>query len=120
MSSTEENIEAPGEGKGLLARLRAAGFVPRKGLGQHFLHDPRILSSLAEAAGVEGDSRVLEVGTGPASLTRELASRAARVLTVEIDERMSAFAADELKINRVQPKATKLLNNSSDLDTLFR
>ncbi len=98
MSSTEENREAPGEGRGLLARLRAAGFVPRKGLGQHFLHDPRILSSLAEAAGVEGNSRVLEVGTGPASLTRELASRAARVLTVEIDERMSAFAADELKI----------------------
>lgn len=98
MSSTEENREGPAEGKGLLARLRAAGIIPRKGLGQHFLHDPRILSSLAEAAGVEEHSRVLEVGTGPASLTRELASRAERVLSVEIDARMSAFAAAELKI----------------------
>lgn len=96
MSSTNENRGGQGEEKGLLGRLREAGIVPRKGLGQHFLHDPRILSSLADAAGVGSGSKVLEVGTGPGSLTRELASRSSHVLTVEIDEAMTAFAAAEL------------------------
>ena len=70
MSSTNENRGGQGEEKGLLGRLREAGIVPRKGRGQHFLHDPRILSSLADAAGVGSGSKVLEVGTGPGSLTR--------------------------------------------------
>lgn len=120
MSSTEENREGSGEGRGLLARLREAGVIPRKGLGQHFLHDPRILSSLAEAAGVEGHSTVLEVGTGPASLTRELASRAERVLTVEIDGAMAAFAAAELEIfDNVEILQTDALDGKKNLQPLL-
>ena len=82
---------------GVLARLRAAGLSPRKQLGQHFLHDPRLLSSIVSAAGVEAGDRVLEVGTGPGTLTREIAKRAAEVVTVEIDPAMLAFARTELR-----------------------
>jgi len=82
---------------GVLARLRAAGLSPRKQLGQHFLHDPRLLSAIVSAAGVEVGDRVLEVGTGPGTLTREIAKRAAEVLTVEVDPAMLAFARTELR-----------------------
>jgi 16S rRNA (adenine1518-N6/adenine1519-N6)-dimethyltransferase len=85
------------EGSGILARLRARGLHPRKALGQHFLHDPKLLAALAEEAGVNASDRVLEVGTGPGTLTRELASRAERVLTLDVDSRMLAFARDELR-----------------------
>ena len=81
---------------GVLARLRAAGLGPRKQLGQHFLHDPRLLSAIVSAAGVEAGDRVLEVGTGPGTLTREIARRAAEVVTVEVDPAMVAFARSEL------------------------
>ena len=82
---------------GVLARLRAAGLSPRKQLGQHFLHDPRLLSAIVSAAGVEVGDRVLEVGTGPGTLTREIARRAAEVVTVEVDPAMLAFARTELR-----------------------
>ena len=97
MRSSKGNEGAPGGGTGLLGRLKSAGLAPRKSLGQHFLHDPSILSSLVESAGVGKGSHVLEIGTGPGTLTRELASRSSSVLTVEIDERMGAFAAVELE-----------------------
>ena len=97
MRSSKGNEGAPGGGTGLLGRLKSAGLVPRKSLGQHFLHDPSILASLVESAGVDKGSHVLEIGTGPGTLTRELASRSSSVLTVEIDERMGAFAAAELE-----------------------
>ncbi len=120
MSTAEENREGATGGRGLLARLRAAGVVPRKGLGQHFLHDPRILASLAEAAGVEGQCRVLEVGTGPASLTRELAARAESVLTVEVDKAMTAFAATELEnFDNVEILQADALDGKKNLQPLL-
>jgi 16S rRNA (adenine1518-N6/adenine1519-N6)-dimethyltransferase len=82
---------------GVLSRLRAAGLLPRKALGQHFLHDPKLLASLAQDAGVGPRDRVLEIGTGPGTLTRELALRAESVLSVDIDTAMLDFAARELK-----------------------
>ncbi len=83
-------------GDTVLARLKAAGLRPRKKLGQHFLHDPKILSEIADAARLEPGDAVLEVGTGPATLTRILAARAGRVLTVELDEEILSFARAEL------------------------
>jgi len=82
---------------GVLRRLRDAALFPRKSLGQHFLHDPRLLASIAREAELTLSSHVFEVGMGPATLTRQLATNAARVLTVEVDERMAAFARRELE-----------------------
>ncbi|MCZ6794917.1 MAG: 16S rRNA (adenine(1518)-N(6)/adenine(1519)-N(6))-dimethyltransferase RsmA [Planctomycetota bacterium] len=81
---------------GLIGRLRAAGIVPRRSLGQNFLHDPRLLASLVEEAGVSGEDTVFEVGTGPGTLTGAIADRVGRVLSVEIDSRLVDFARREL------------------------
>ena len=42
------------------------------------------------------EDRVLEVGTGPGTLTRRLSARAREVLTVEVDARILEFARSEL------------------------
>ncbi len=66
--------------------LKAHGIRPRKGLGQHFLIDERILARIAEATGLEPGEWALEIGAGPGTLTRHLALHADHVVAVEIDE----------------------------------
>ncbi|MGQ9590468.1 MAG: 16S rRNA (adenine(1518)-N(6)/adenine(1519)-N(6))-dimethyltransferase RsmA [Planctomycetota bacterium] len=80
----------------MLARLRAAGLLPKKRFGQHFLLDPRILAGLVSEARLGPGDRAFEVGTGPGVLTRFLAERASEVFTVEVDARMLEFARAEL------------------------
>lgn len=62
--------------------------APRRHLGQNFLRDGELLDRVAEAAGVGPEDEVLEVGAGPGTLTRRLATRARRVVAVELDERL--------------------------------
>jgi 16S rRNA (adenine1518-N6/adenine1519-N6)-dimethyltransferase len=58
---------------------------PKRRLGQHFLHDPRILNRLAEAVGATPADTVLEVGPGPGGLTEALLRHAGRVVAIEKD-----------------------------------
>lgn len=58
---------------------------PKRRLGQHFLHDPRILNRLAEALGATRDDTVLEIGPGPGGLTEALVRVAGRVVAIEKD-----------------------------------
>ncbi len=57
----------------------------KKHLGQHFLHDPRILRRIAEAVQVEPGMNVVEIGPGRGALTAELLARGARVTAIEKD-----------------------------------
>jgi 16S rRNA (adenine1518-N6/adenine1519-N6)-dimethyltransferase len=66
--------------------LRSHGLRPNKRLGQSFLADPALLGRIADAAGLQPDDMVVEVGAGLGTLTRLLAERAAQVLAVEIDD----------------------------------
>ncbi len=76
--------------------LKAHGIRPRKGLGQHFLIDERILARIAEAAELEPGEWALEIGAGPGTLTRHLALRADHVVAVEIDERFMPLLQEVL------------------------
>jgi 16S rRNA (adenine1518-N6/adenine1519-N6)-dimethyltransferase len=62
----------------------------RKRLGQHFLTDPRILARIADAVEACPADTVLEIGSGPGGLTRELAQRAGRVVAIEKDRELAA------------------------------
>lgn len=54
-------------------------------LGQNFLVDPAVRDRIAGAAGLHPGDEVLEVGAGVGTLTVALASRAKRVVAVELD-----------------------------------
>jgi 16S rRNA (adenine1518-N6/adenine1519-N6)-dimethyltransferase len=59
--------------------------VARRDLGQNYLCDVGLAQRLVGLAGVEPGDTVLEIGTGLGILTRALAERAARVVTLEVD-----------------------------------
>ncbi|HET8943606.1 MAG TPA: 16S rRNA (adenine(1518)-N(6)/adenine(1519)-N(6))-dimethyltransferase RsmA [Dehalococcoidia bacterium] len=62
----------------------------RKSLGQHWLTDGRYLSRIAAAADFTDADTVLEVGAGTGLLTERLATRASRLVAVEVDSRLAA------------------------------
>ena len=68
--------------------LKQYGLRADKRLGQNFLQDPHALEKIAEAAEIHPTDTVLEVGPGLGSLTRYLASKAQKVVAVELDERL--------------------------------
>lgn len=78
------------------AVLARHGFRFSKGLGQNFLRDASVPEAIAEGAGIDGDTCVLEVGPGLGCLTRELCARAKKVVAVELDERLPAVLRDTL------------------------
>ncbi len=59
-----------------------------KGLGQNFLINPTVCPKIAEMGNAKKGFGVIEVGTGIGVLTAELASRADKVVAVEIDKRL--------------------------------
>jgi len=76
--------------------LERHGLRADKSFGQNFLVDAAVLTSIVDAAEVEADSVVFEVGPGLGTLTVELASRAARVVSVELDAGMLPVLAETL------------------------
>ena len=59
-----------------------------KSLGQNFLVNPNVCPKMADEAVQKKSDCVIEIGPGIGILTKELALRAKRVLSVEIDERL--------------------------------
>lgn len=68
--------------------LKKNGFNFSKALGQNFLIDPEVCPRMAEAAIPSESYGVLEIGPGIGVLTVELAKRAQKVVSIELDERL--------------------------------
>ncbi len=64
------------------------GVTFNKGLGQNFLVDPEVCPAMAEAAGLGENTCAIEIGPGVGVLTAELAKRAGKVLSFEVDKRL--------------------------------
>ncbi len=79
--------------KPLLARH---GFRFSKTLGQNFLCAGWVPERIADSAGLDGETGVLEVGPGIGCLTVELAKRAKRVVCVELDRALEPVLAETL------------------------
>lgn len=69
---------------------------PAKRLGQHFLTDKRIMMAIIRTAEVNSEETVVEVGPGLGEMTKLLASKAKRVIAIEVDESMVAMLSDRL------------------------
>lgn len=77
--------------------LERYGLGPKKGLGQHFLWQTGIVERIAEAAGLDGDDVVVEIGPGLGILTAACARRAGLVIAVEIDESLFPLLGEVLQ-----------------------
>ena len=63
-------------------------FALSKGFGQNFIINPGLPLKIVDASGVDRRYGVIEIGPGIGVLTRELARRAAKVVSIEVDERL--------------------------------
>ena len=63
-------------------------FALSKGFGQNFIINPGLPPKIVDASGVDKSWGVLEIGPGIGPLTRELAQRAGKVVSVELDRRL--------------------------------
>ncbi len=70
---------------------------PKKSLGQNFLHDPNALDKIVASADLQAGDTVVEIGPGTGALTMRLASAAARVIAVEVDDRLLPILARQLE-----------------------
>ncbi len=64
------------------------GVTFNKGLGQNFLVDPEVCPEMAENADLNDNTCAVEIGPGVGVLTAELAKRAGKVLSFEVDARL--------------------------------
>lgn len=68
--------------------LSRHGFSFSKGLGQNFLINPTVCPRMAEMGNAQPGWGMIEIGAGVGVLTAELASRADKVVCIEIDSRL--------------------------------
>src|SRR5262245_5514230 len=97
MRDTLPLSEPPRQTLGFIrARLADYGVMPKNKLGQNFLIDLNLLDVLLEAADLQPNDLVLEVGCGTGSLTARLVERAGAVIGVEIDPNLYQLVRDLL------------------------
>ena len=77
-------------------RLNALGIRPKKGLGQNFLIDQKIIDRIVEASELKETDTVVEVGPGIGALTRSLVQTGAKIKAFEIDEILADSLAEAL------------------------
>jgi 16S rRNA (adenine1518-N6/adenine1519-N6)-dimethyltransferase len=110
-----------------LRRLRSYGVRPNRELGQNFLIDDNILRLIGDAAELDRDDVVLEVGGGLGVLSEFLAPRVRHLHVVEVDrsleqplrEALGPFdnaalhLADAVRMNfaELQPSPSKVVAN---------
>lgn len=81
---------------------RAKKFRAKKRLGQNFLIDGEVIDDIIEAADIQPDETVVEIGGGLGFVTERLVEFAKKVVVIELDEDMveqlSKIDADNLEI----------------------
>ena len=86
--------------------LASHGFHFSKSMGQNFLTAAWVPEDIAEAAQLDEDTGVLEVGPGIGCLTEQLALRAGKVVAVELD-------------NALRPVLSQTLAGKDNVEIIF-
>ena len=81
----------------LRALLNRHGFHFSKSMGQNFLIDPAVPADIAAASRADRDCGVLEIGPGVGCLTAELARRAEKVVSIELDKKLLPLLAETME-----------------------
>ena len=73
------------------------GVTFSKALGQNFIIAPDVCPQIVEMSGVTDEDGVLEIGPGVGVLTQEIAKRAKKVVSLELDTRLIPVLGDTLE-----------------------
>jgi 16S rRNA (adenine1518-N6/adenine1519-N6)-dimethyltransferase len=84
--------------------------MPDKSLGQHWLTDKTILSTIVDYAEIQPSETVLEIGPGLGTMTSHLLKKAHEVVAIEIDHKLA------LKLPRQFPGKNLTVLNRDFLD----
>ena len=113
----------------LIPFLEEIGATPQKKWSQNFLIDGNILRKIVQAAKLEPEDCVVEIGPGPGGLTETLLSSGARLIAIEKDPLFAAalknkpnvevfeadilpFPLEEVVLGRLEPgKKAKVIAN---------
>lgn len=68
---------------------------PSKRFGQHFLKDKRTVQRIVDALAPQPDETIVEIGPGTGALTAELIARAANVVAVEFDNKLTPLLNEQ-------------------------
>lgn len=88
-----DKISSPTRTKEIIDKYN---FYFKKGYGQNFLIDSNILEKISEAADINKEDCIIEIGPGIGSLTQVLAEKAGNVVAVEIDKNLIPILNDIL------------------------
>lgn len=80
--------------------LNRHGFHFSKARGQNFLTQSWVVEQMAEAAGVQRDCGVMEIGPGIGPLTEQLCLRAGKVVAIEVDRSLEPVLAETMADHR--------------------
>lgn len=93
----------------LLEFLESIGVTPKKSMSQNFLVDGNITRKIVKTADVVAGDVVLEIGSGPGSLTEELLLKGATVIAVEKDTKLAEA------LRRLDPTGKRLFIFNDDI-----
>jgi len=86
---------------------RKSGLRPQRQSGQNFLINQSVFEEIIACSDLSPDDRVLEIGAGFGTLTKELAQRAKRVWAIELEKR---FIPSLTKLSSVFPNIEVIKN----------
>jgi len=81
----------------LKQKLRKLGLSAKKSFGQNFLVNQNILQQICEAATIQPDETVVEIGPGPGGLTQYLLEKTKKLIAVELDSDMVKLLKNNLR-----------------------
>lgn len=76
--------------------LEKHGFRNTHSLGQNFIFDEGLLSTLLDRAGVGRTDRILEIGPGAGIMTALMAARCEKVVSIELDQKLEPVLKEVL------------------------
>lgn len=74
-------------------------FKFNKNFGQNFITDKNLLNAIVKDSGISCDDEVLEIGTGAGTLTQAISEKAKKVVSYEIDKKLTEYLAEKFEDN---------------------
>lgn len=91
--------------------MQIENFKFNKNFGQNFITDTNLLRAIVKDSKITSADEVLEIGTGAGTLTNAISERAKKVVSYEIDKKLTEFLAEKFSdSNNVKIIIADILN----------